>query len=92
MTDEEADDNPRFQDAGPCPRCGGEVGMDPACPGYPGLWNGKPTILVCSQGCSNATEYLCLSESCTWWYREPNNRTDKIAMGERPDWPLMAGW
>lgn len=80
-----------WQDPGPCPRCGGEVGLAAACPGYPGTWNGKPTIMVCSYGCSNATEYTCLSESCGWWFREPSRRSDPD-MGERPPWPVMAGF
>lgn len=64
-----------------CPNCGGPLWWRSACPGF--RRNGK--VMVCV-GCGNADEWECYDQSCGWWYREPNIRSDKVLMGKRPDW------
>lgn len=66
----------------PCPLCGGETDWEFDCPGYPGTWNGKETVLVCVGGCDNARLFFC--KQCDWQYRTPNRRSD--ARGQEPVW------
>ena len=65
-----------------CPGCGGPVSYRGECPG----WTRGGVMYVC-QGCDNAAEWRCdAAPPCGWWYREPNNRSDKNKMGVRPEW------
>jgi hypothetical protein len=73
----------------PCPECDAETDWRFECPGYPGTWNGKATIMVC-QDCSNAIEFFCTNRDCPWWHRTPNNRDDASTMGDAPTWLAQA--
>ncbi len=71
----------------PCPLCNSDTDWIFECPGCPGSWNGAETIMVCIHGCCcNAVEYYCTNKDCRWWYREPNDRSDRAQMGIAPAW------
>lgn len=71
----------------PCPVCGSETEWSPDCPGY-----GKDPVWTCHPVCGNADEYTCTNDECNWWYREPNNRSDKAQMGVAPIWLERRSW
>lgn len=64
-----------------CPVCGSPIDFEPDCPGY-----GSPgKIMVCYPYCGNAIRYSCMDKACSWWYRDPNNRSAE-GMGIAPSW------
>jgi hypothetical protein len=62
----------------PCPLCNSDTEWDLECPGYGGM--------VCVPACGNAIEWTCTNKDCQWWYRAPNDRSDKATMGIAPVW------
>lgn len=73
-----------------CPDCGGAVTYEPDCPGY-----GDP-VMVCSP-CGNAELYECCGtqdgdyeDSCGWWHRNPNKRSDTNGCGKKMGRPPVS--
>jgi len=59
-----------------CPDCGGQVTLEPICPGYRDPSDGR--WFQCYPPCGNGILYECSQIVCGWWFIDGMNHQNKL--------------